>query len=147
MVVEPVSVTSPQFYVKSKLRPAPLKARIFIADPSPSVCRAMQTYFETQGTDIQTTKVASEIFSTVRLWQPNIVLLSDEFYDDNPEVICHNLLADNRTAHIPVVMLLEADHQQTRMKYLEIGADQVIPKPFDLEEVRLRVETIIRFST
>jgi PleD family two-component response regulator len=54
------------------------------------------------------------------------------------------LRTTNRTSHIPIIFLTQRDERSDRIAGLELGADDYITKPFDIEELKLRVRTAIR---
>ena len=51
-----------------------------------------------------------------------------------------------RTSHIPVIFLTQRDERSDKLQGLELGADDYITKPFDIEELKLRVQGAIRRS-
>ena len=124
-----------------------LKSRILIADPDPDVSRMLQLYFEANSHEAQVVESASDILGSARNWQPNAILISTEFTDKNPYHVCQEILQDTLTAHIPIIMLLHLDDRRSRLEALEVGADDIVTKPIDIEELRLRVEAAIRLST
>jgi DNA-binding response OmpR family regulator len=124
-----------------------VKSRILIADLDPDVSRTLQLYFEADGHQVQTLDAAGLIISTAKSWQPNAILVSTEFTDQDPHQVCQILLEDALTAHIPIVMLLHLDERKARLAALEAGVDDILTKPIDIEELKLRVEAAIRFST
>jgi PleD family two-component response regulator len=60
--------------------------------------------------------------------------------------VCRNLRTSTRTSHIPVIFLTQKDERSDRLQGLELGADDYITKPFDIEELKLRVQGAIRRS-
>lgn len=58
--------------------------------------------------------------------------------------LTHRLKNDERTSHIPVIMLTARDDIQTKRAGFETGADQYVAKPFDIEELQVRVYGLIR---
>ncbi|MDX1521265.1 MAG: PleD family two-component system response regulator, partial [Anaerolineae bacterium] len=82
-----------------------------------------------------------------RPWQPRAILISTEFRDVEPYHVCRELLGDTLTSHIPIIMLLHVNERQARLKALEAGISDLVTKPFDIEELLLRVEAAIRLST
>lgn len=57
--------------------------------------------------------------------------------------MCRQLKTDERTNHIPVIMLTAKSDQKSKVKGLETGADDYIIKPFDTEELQVRVRNLI----
>jgi PleD family two-component response regulator len=51
-----------------------------------------------------------------------------------------------RTSHIPVIFLTQKDERSDKLQGLELGADDYITKPFDIEELKLRVQGAIKRS-
>jgi DNA-binding response OmpR family regulator len=123
------------------------KSRILIADPDPDIRRTLQLYFEGNGHEVQTIELAGDVAKTARPWQPNAILISDEFKDQNPFQVCRELLEDTLIGHIPVIMLLHLNERRSRLEALEAGVADIVSKPFDIEELRLRVEAAIRLAT
>lgn len=133
--------------IKEDFRVGSPKARILIADPDADIGESLRLYFEANGHEIQTLSRASDITRTTRSWQPHAVLISDEFTDKDPFQVCQELLDDTLTGHIPVMMLLHLNERHARLAALEAGVSDIVIKPFDIEELRLRVEATIRLST
>jgi len=57
--------------------------------------------------------------------------------------LCEQLKTDHRTNHIPLIMLTAVADRDSKMESLEKGADDYILKPFDSEELMVRVKNLI----
>ncbi len=58
--------------------------------------------------------------------------------------VCRRLRSDERTAHIPIVMLSAKTAESDRVVGLEIGADDYVTKPFSPRELAARIKAILR---
>jgi CheY-like chemotaxis protein len=56
------------------------------------------------------------------------------------------LRSNTRTSYVPIIFLTQRDERSDKIAGLELGADDYITKPFDIEELKLRVEGTIRRS-
>jgi signal transduction histidine kinase/ligand-binding sensor domain-containing protein/DNA-binding response OmpR family regulator len=57
---------------------------------------------------------------------------------------CDKIKNEVITSHIPVILLTALATRQDKLKGLKTGADEYLPKPFDLEELFIRVENLIQ---
>jgi PleD family two-component response regulator len=60
--------------------------------------------------------------------------------------VCHILRTNIRTSHVPIIFLTQKDERSDKLAGLELGADDYITKPFDIEELKLRVQRAIQRS-
>jgi signal transduction histidine kinase/DNA-binding response OmpR family regulator len=57
--------------------------------------------------------------------------------------LCEKIKTTFTTSHIPVVMLTARAGQQSKIDGLERGADDYLVKPFDVQELKVRVQNLI----
>jgi len=56
---------------------------------------------------------------------------------------CRRIKTNERTSHIPVILLTAKADTQSRIEGLETGADDYIIKPFDIQELKVRVKNLV----
>jgi DNA-binding response OmpR family regulator len=61
--------------------------------------------------------------------------------------IIKELRQNVRTVHTPIVFLTHRAEQKDRLKGLELGADDYVTKPFDIDELYLRIRNLIQQTT
>jgi CheY-like chemotaxis protein len=75
-----------------------------------------------------------------------VVVLDIQLPDIDGYEVCRQLRNNTRTSYVPIIFLTQKDERSDKIAGLELGADDYITKPFDIEELKLRVEGAIRRS-
>jgi two-component system, OmpR family, phosphate regulon response regulator PhoB len=72
-------------------------------------------------------------------------VLVDERLDDVAGTqLCRALRADPLTRTVPILLLCEGRDEIDRVVGLEVGADDVVPKPYSVRELVLRISAVVR---
>jgi signal transduction histidine kinase/DNA-binding response OmpR family regulator len=74
---------------------------------------------------------------------PDIIISDVMMPGMNGFELCAIFKKDERTSHIPVILLTARDGAQSNLEGYQSGADDYIVKPFDIEHLKLKVKNII----
>ena len=83
-------------------------------------------------------------------WKKTVAEFPDLIVSDvmMPEMsgieLCKKVKTDERTAHIPVVLLTAKSSEESQLVGLEEGADDYVLKPFNLELLLMRIRNILK---
>lgn len=115
------------------------KSKILIVEDDPDVAEMLNAYFGVQGYEVFTANWGEDGVRTGQAEQPDLVILDIRLPDIDGYEVARRLRSDRRTNTIPIIFLTEKRDRADRLHGLELGADDYITKPFDVQELRLRV--------
>ncbi|NPV55689.1 MAG: response regulator [Anaerolineae bacterium] len=119
------------------------KGRLLIVEDDPDISNMLKIFFSAQGFEVDTAMRGMEALERTRAVMPHLIVLDIMLPDIDGYEVCRNLRTQTRTSHIPVIFLTQKDERSDKLQGLELGADDYITKPFDIEELRLRVQNAI----
>jgi len=79
-------------------------------------------------------------------WQPDVILMDVLMPGESGTEACRAIRANPSTCEIPVVLLTGLADQAFRKEAITVGADDVIVKPVNLTELRMRVALLARLN-
>lgn len=119
------------------------KARLLIVEDDFDISNMLQIYFSGQGYDVDIAARGSVALEKTRQYLPHLIVLDIMLPDIDGFEVCRALRTKMRTSHVPIIFLTQKDERRDKLAGLELGADDYITKPFDIEELKLRVQRAI----
>jgi len=119
------------------------KARLLIVEDDFDISNMLRIYFSGQEYDVDIAPRGSDALEKTRQQLPHLIVLDIMLPDIDGYEVCRRLRTQTRTRHIPVIFLTQKDERSDKLQGLELGADDYITKPFDIEELKLRVQNAI----
>lgn len=122
------------------------KHRLLIVEDDFDIATMLQIYFGSLEYDVDLAPRGSDALEKTRQKMPHLIVLDIMLPDIDGYEVCRSLRTQTRTSHIPVIFLTQKDERSDKLHGLELGADDYVTKPFDIEELRLRVQNAIARS-
>jgi len=119
------------------------KARLLIVEDDLDISNMLQIYFKGHNFDVDVAPRGSTALEKTRHNLPNLIVLDIMLPDIDGFEVCRILRTNIRTSHVPIIFLTQKDERSDKLAGLELGADDYITKPFDIEELKLRVQRAI----
>ncbi len=120
---------------------------LLIVEDDIDVAEMLNAYFRVQGYDVVAVYWGEDCLRACQTSLPDLVILDINLPDIDGYEVARRLRSNRRTQNIPIIFLTEKRHRADRLQGLELGADDYITKPFDVQELRLRVRNAIRRLT
>jgi PleD family two-component response regulator len=118
--------------------------RILVVEDDFDIFNMLRIYFQSQGYEVAVAERGEQGLEMCRQQLPHVIVLDINLPDIDGYEVCRRLRENLRTSHVPIIFLTQRDERSDRIAGLELGADDYITKPFDIEELRLRVQGSIR---
>jgi DNA-binding response OmpR family regulator len=122
------------------------KPTLLVVEDDLDVAEMLNAYFLVQGYQVIVVNGGEDAVSVCRANRPDLVILDIRLPDIDGYEVAHRLRGNRRTEDIPIIFLTEKRNRADRLQGLELGADDYITKPFDVQELRLRVRNALRRS-
>ncbi|MFT5232496.1 MAG: PleD family two-component response regulator [Candidatus Krumholzibacteriia bacterium] len=119
------------------------KARILIADDEPHIRRILQFLLENEGFEVETAEDGEEAWKAVASFQPDLVLLDVMMPRMDGFSVLEIIRAGFETARLPVILLTAKGEDSDKVDGLKGGANDYIVKPFNHDELLLRVSNLL----
>jgi DNA-binding response OmpR family regulator len=123
---------------------ADTKPKILIVEDDLDVADMLNAYFRVQGYDSHAVNWGEDGFRAAQTTDPDLIILDIRLPDIDGFEVARRLRTTRKTQSIPIIFLTEKRDRNDRLQGLELGADDYITKPFDVQELRLRVRNALK---
>lgn len=126
----------------AETEPAP---RILVVDDVAANVRLLEAIVAPAGFSLSSASSGPEALERVATELPDLVLLDVQMAGMNGYEVCRRIRENEETALVPVVMVTSHD-SEARIDGIRAGADDFVTKPFDQQELLLRVRSLVRIK-
>jgi DNA-binding NtrC family response regulator len=120
--------------------------RILIVDDAPANIRLLTEALEPKGYEILAASSGTQCLRIAERAQPHVILLDIILPDRDGFSVCRALKENPATREIPVLFVSAKDETESLLRGFRDGAVDYILKPFQAEEVIVRVQTHLKLS-
>lgn len=121
-----------------------MKFRILLVEDEPSLCDTIKLNLELEGYTVQIARDGKTALKSFKSERFNLIILDVMLPEMDGFTVCEAIRLENPS--IPVLFLTAKNSSADRVYGLKIGADDYLTKPFNLEELLLRVQNLLRRS-
>ena len=115
---------------------------ILVVDDEPQIRKLLQTGLSGYGYQVITAANGQEALTAVAQRQPNAVILDISLGSEPDGLdVCRRL---REWSQVPIVMLSVRSGETSKVAALDAGADDYLTKPFGMEELRARIQAVLR---
>lgn len=121
--------------------------RILVVDDAEAERMLISTYLQQQGCRLYHAHDGLDGIHKARLVVPDLILMDVDMPLCDGFAACKVLGKEPGTAHVPVIFLSAYSDTGQRVQGLLAGAADFIAKPFDFDEIRLRLGVHLRYGS
>ena len=121
-----------------------IKAKVLIVDDEKNIVEAVKYNLEKDGYRTLVAHDGARALELARRELPDLVLLDWMLPELDGLEVCRLLKHEDKTKHIPIIMLTVKSDETDKVLGLEMGADDYVTKPFSPRELVARVKALLR---
>ena len=119
---------------------------ILIVDDNAANRDTLEALLTSLGHELRFAQSGEEALKKAIALPPDLILLDVNMPGMDGFEVCEKLRADSKLSSVPIVITTSLDDKKSKMRGIEVGADDFITKPIDGMEIRARVKMILRLN-
>jgi len=117
--------------------------KILIVDDDVNICEMLKQYLEKEGYVSAVCNNGEEALDVAKRFDPDVILLDIMLPGKSGKNICTEF---RKVSKKPVIMITAKTSVVDKVVCLELGADDFVVKPFDMNELFARIKAVLRRS-
>jgi DNA-binding response OmpR family regulator len=117
---------------------------VLVVEDSRTQAEYLRHILENEGFQVFLAASGDDALEQIRAHQPSIILTDILMPGMDGYALCHAIKQDESMAHIPIILVTQLFDPADMIKGLEAGADNIIIKPFEPEQVMSRITTTLQ---
>ncbi|HEY9461047.1 MAG TPA: phosphate regulon transcriptional regulator PhoB [Paralcaligenes sp.] len=121
-----------------------MSTTILVIEDEPNIQELIAVNLSFAGYDVTRASSAEQAQQIIAAELPDLILLDWMLPGAQGIVLAKKLRAQERTRHVPIIMLTAKSAERDKLDGLEAGADDYITKPFSPKELVARIKAVLR---
>src|SRR4051812_3993663 len=117
------------------------QSKILVLDDDTDIGTMIKMMLEYKGYSVTVSERADEAQEVLQDDGISLIIMDMLLSGVNGTDLCHQLKNDPATTHIPVIMI--SAHPNAKEICLKAGADEFIPKPFDMHDILSKIDKLM----
>src|SRR5205085_5331849 len=118
-------------------------SKIVVVENDMRIVRYLRAHLQEQQFQVHTVSHGIQLLRQLDLEEPDIILLATRLSDISGAEVLQRL---REFSAIPVMMLCDNADEDEHVRLLDLGADDLVLKPFNIKEVLARIRVLLRRS-
>ncbi len=118
-------------------------ARILVVDDEIEIMRALQRSLTAHGFEVFTASTGEDALTSIASHRPDLMLLDLGLPGMSGLDVCKRV---REQSNLPIIVLSVKDAERDKVRALDLGADDYVPKPFGMDEVLARIRVALRHT-
>jgi PleD family two-component response regulator len=119
------------------------KSRLLIVEDDLDLAEMLNAYFRVQNYEVLTAAWGEEAVKMSNENEVDLIVLDIRLPDIDGYEVCRRIREQRTTKLTPIIFLTEKSERSDKLQGLNLGVVDYITKPFDIQELRLRVRNAI----
>jgi two-component system KDP operon response regulator KdpE len=115
--------------------------RILVVDDEGQITRVLRRGLESAGYQVRIANDGRSGLETFRAWAPDLVITDLSMPGFDGLELCSRI---RQLSEVPILVLSVNEDEPTKVKALDLGADDFVTKPFGMAELNARVRALLR---
>lgn len=121
----------------------PSGATIMLVEDDPAIAQTLRDVLESGGYRVWHAENGADAKAMLEQARPDLIILDLMLPDIDGLILCSDL---KTIADVPIIIVSATHRKRDRVLGLRLGADDFIPKPFDIYELEARIQALLRRS-
>ena len=119
-----------------------MTGRVLVADDDRAIRESLARALELEGYPVVAVRDGASALEAIAADKPDVLILDVMMHGIDGLTVCRVLRAQGDQT--PILMLTARTETSDRVAGLDAGADDYLPKPFDLDELLARIRALLR---